>query len=185
MGDVVVSIGDGTTPAKLGAAEETADEEAIKEDNAAVVGALETSSTVLETSAEGFVEQPLQKGARFWLRPWHVNWLRILVWISVASQAQARRAGDEGGRSEVGRSSGQQEARPQGQVALESKGRLEERIALTTLGKTVARNMSLSKQEIPHAAVMDEFDVSELVKFRRTPRDWRKRRESNSLSCPL
>jgi pyruvate dehydrogenase E2 component (dihydrolipoamide acetyltransferase) len=41
-----------------------------------------------------------------------------------------------------------------------------ERVPLTTLGKTVAKNMALSKRIIPHAAVMDEVDVTELVKFR-------------------
>jgi pyruvate dehydrogenase E2 component (dihydrolipoamide acetyltransferase) len=168
VGDVVVSIGDGTTPAKLGAAEETADEEAIKEDNAAVVGALETSSAVLETSAEGFVEQPLQKGRKVLATPVARKLAKDLgVDISgITGTGPAGRVMKE----DVQRSAeaaGSKEARPQGQVALESKGRLEERIALTTLGKTVARNMSLSKQEIPHAAVMDEFDVSELVKFRR------------------
>ena len=48
-------------------------------------------------------------------------------------------------------------------------------MALTTLGKTVARNMALSKREIPHAAVMDEIDVTELVNFRREAKVWAER----------
>lgn len=40
------------------------------------------------------------------------------------------------------------------------------RVPLTTLGKTIARNMILSKSEIPHASVMNEIDVTELVKLR-------------------
>ena len=88
VGDVVVSIGDGTTPAKLVAAEETADEEAIKEDNAAVVGALKRPPLCLKQVLKALLSSRCKRGARFWLRPWHVNWLRILVWISVASQAQ-------------------------------------------------------------------------------------------------
>ena len=48
-------------------------------------------------------------------------------------------------------------------------------MALTTLGKTVARNMALSKRVIPHAAVMDEIDVTELVNFRREAKVWAER----------
>jgi pyruvate dehydrogenase E2 component (dihydrolipoamide acetyltransferase) len=41
-----------------------------------------------------------------------------------------------------------------------------ERLSLTTLEKTIARNIATSKKVIPHATAMDEFDVTELVKFR-------------------
>lgn len=41
-----------------------------------------------------------------------------------------------------------------------------ERVPMTMLRKTIANNMSLSKFTIPHTAVMDEIDVTELVKFR-------------------
>lgn len=41
-----------------------------------------------------------------------------------------------------------------------------ERIPMTMLRKTIAQNMTLSKFTIPHTAVMDEVDVSELVIFR-------------------
>lgn len=42
-----------------------------------------------------------------------------------------------------------------------------ERVPLTMLRKTIAKNMSLSKRVIPHAAVMDEFDVTKLVEFKK------------------
>ncbi|GAB6107340.1 dihydrolipoamide acetyltransferase family protein [Fusibacter bizertensis] len=41
-----------------------------------------------------------------------------------------------------------------------------ERVPMTMLRKTIAANMSLSKFTIPHTAVMDEADVTELVSFR-------------------
>ena len=41
-----------------------------------------------------------------------------------------------------------------------------ERVPLTMLRKTIAKNMVLSKSVIPHASAMDEIDVSKLVAFR-------------------
>jgi len=41
-----------------------------------------------------------------------------------------------------------------------------ERIPMTMLRKTVAKNMTRSKFTIPHTSAMDEFDVTELVNFR-------------------
>ncbi|MGB3366201.1 MAG: dihydrolipoamide acetyltransferase family protein, partial [Acidaminobacteraceae bacterium] len=41
-----------------------------------------------------------------------------------------------------------------------------ERIPMTMLRKTVAKNMTISKFTIPHTSAMDEFDVTELVNFR-------------------
>ena len=41
-----------------------------------------------------------------------------------------------------------------------------ERVPMTMIRKTIANNMSLSKFTIPHTAVMDEIDVTELVAFR-------------------
>ena len=41
-----------------------------------------------------------------------------------------------------------------------------ERVPLSMLRKTIAKNMVLSKSVIPHASAMDEIDVSKLVAFR-------------------
>jgi pyruvate dehydrogenase E2 component (dihydrolipoamide acetyltransferase) len=41
-----------------------------------------------------------------------------------------------------------------------------ERVPITMLRKTIAKNMVLSKSVIPHASAMDEIDVSKLVAFR-------------------
>lgn len=45
------------------------------------------------------------------------------------------------------------------------------RVPMTMLRKTVAQNMTLSKFTIPHTAVMDEADVTELVAFRGKVKD--------------
>jgi pyruvate dehydrogenase E2 component (dihydrolipoamide acetyltransferase) len=50
-------------------------------------------------------------------------------------------------------------------------GGLEERIPLSMLRKTIAKNMVLSKSVIPHAAVMEEVDVTDLVKFRKDTKE--------------
>ncbi len=42
-----------------------------------------------------------------------------------------------------------------------------ERVSVSMLRKTVAKNMVVSKSVIPHAATMDDFDVTKLVKFRK------------------
>jgi pyruvate dehydrogenase E2 component (dihydrolipoamide acetyltransferase) len=41
-----------------------------------------------------------------------------------------------------------------------------ERIPLTTMRKTISKNMALSKALVPHAAVIDDIDVTKLVQFR-------------------
>ena len=46
-----------------------------------------------------------------------------------------------------------------------------ERVPMTMLRKTIAANMSLSKFTIPHTAVMDEIDVTELVAFRNASKE--------------
>lgn len=40
------------------------------------------------------------------------------------------------------------------------------RVPISKLRKTIAKNMVISKQLIPHTTVMDEFNVTELVQFR-------------------
>lgn len=46
-----------------------------------------------------------------------------------------------------------------------------ESIPLSMLRRTIARNMALSKTTIPHAAAMDELDVSELVSLRESMKE--------------
>ena len=133
---------------------------------------LETSSVVLATSREaGSGACPL--GRRFWppLSPgtWPGTWVDI---TQVQGTGPAGRVMKEDIHKAAGLLGGKREDDPSPAAVSSSAASngavpaLEERVPLTQLGKAAARTMSLSKQEIPHAAVMDEFDVTELVRFR-------------------
>ncbi len=60
-----------------------------------------------------------------------------------------------------------------------------QRIPLSMLRKTIAKNMALSKRVIPHAAVLDEFDVSELVDFRSTVKELAQNNGANLTYMPF
>lgn len=59
-----------------------------------------------------------------------------------------------------------QQAPPAAQPRTPQPGPSDEQIPMTMMRKTIARNMVLSKTTIPHAAAMDEVDVTELVALR-------------------
>ena len=63
VGDVVVTIGDESAPADPGKIE------AVEEENAGVVGALETSSAVLEASSEVSTEKQTSQGSKVLATP--------------------------------------------------------------------------------------------------------------------
>lgn len=176
VGDVVVTIGDDSVPSSPQPTTEP-----VEEENAAVVGALETSSHVFEASSEG-MDGNVQPQER-----------KVL-----ATPVARKLAKDLGVDMQLIEGSGpagrimkediQRAAKPQVKEAKLPSAKepwaqdlpvgarhrpleLEERVALTSLGKTVAKTMSLSKQEIPHAAIMDELDVTELVKLRQEAKE--------------
>ncbi len=177
VGDVVVQIGDAEASAQPAPPAPAPAVEPVSEDDAgAVVGALESSTQVLATSTEHAVERPEPSGRRALATP-----VARKLAKDLGVEINALEGSGPGGRvmkEDILRAAHAQQPAPTGsapkpapaapapQLAAPVQG-LEERVALTTLGKTVARNMSLSKQEIPHAAVMDEFDVTALVEFRR------------------
>ena len=179
VGDVVVSIGDAAASAKPEEAKENAKEDVVEEENAGVVGALETSSTVLETSQEGMPEKPGQEGRKVLATPVARHLARELgVDINqIAGSGPAGRVMKDDIRkmAKAPHHKEQQATSLEPVVPLATTNgvphALEERVPLTQLAKAVARNMTLSKQEIPHAAVMDEFDVTALVEFRAEARE--------------
>ncbi len=59
---------------------------------------------------------------------------------------------------------------PQSVQAFSTEDRMQE-IPVTSVRRTIARNMIRSKQEIPHAWMMVEVDVTELVKYREQIKD--------------
>lgn len=172
VGDVVVRIGDESAQGTPVPAPMPVKTETVEEENAGVVGALETSSHVLASSVEGSTRPSAPNGHRVLATPVARHLARELgVDINkVTGSGPAGRVMKEDIHQIARRPHREEESSlaPVKQVTLANgvPPALEERMPLTTLGKTVAKNMSLSKQEIPHAAVMDEFDVTELVKFR-------------------
>ncbi len=175
VGQVVVHIdtGDGQTAAAPQAAEQVEPVSEGEDDDAgAVVGALVSSSAVLPSSAER-AEEP---------RPASENRRKVLA--TPVARKLARDLGVDittiegtgpGGRvmkEDIRRAAAQQapaqepvQAAPV-QAAPLPEGPNEERIPLRALDKAIARNMAQSKREIPHAYVMKDVDVTELVAFR-------------------
>lgn len=188
VGDVVVTIDEGSASAEPGLAQpaEEPETEPVEEDNAAVVGALETSSNVLETSTEHQVKPAQPEGRKVLATPVARKLAKDLgVDITtVTGTGPAGRVMKEDIKQAAEKPSPavQPISAPVQTTAPEA---LEERVALTTLGKTVAKNMTLSKQEIPHAAVMDEFDVTELVKFRRETKELAEKEGSRLTYMPF
>lgn len=60
-----------------------------------------------------------------------------------------------------------------------------ERVSISRLRKTIAENMVLSKSIIPHATTMDDFDVSALVKLRNEQKDLAKEQGVNLTYMPF
>lgn len=176
VGDVVVIISD-SAAASQRQPEPTPKEkqmEAVEEENAGVVGMLETSSFVLETSREAKNGASAPSGRKVLATPVARHLARELgVDISqVQGSGPAGRVMKEDIRqaAQIGRPP--EEASTvlaPAAMSTATNGTVptgEERVPLTQLGKAAAKTMALSKQEIPHAAVMGEIDVTELVKFR-------------------
>lgn len=178
VGDVVVTIGDASTHTKPQArsAQKQETTKAVEEENAGVVGALEISSHILEASSESSPEKSRSQGRKILATPVARQLAKDLEVdiTAITGSGPAGRVMKEDIQKAV--ETLERPAKPldaTASFAPESGALsvLEERVVLTTLGKTLAKNMSLSKQEIPHAAVMDEFDVTELVKFRRDAKE--------------
>lgn len=147
------------------ASAQSAPEPVAEEDAGAVVGALETSNQVLAASSEHAVAVNGASRRKALATPAARRLARDLG-VDINAVAGSGPAGRVMKEDILQATDGPKpEAPPQAAPASSAPGQ-EERVALTTLGKTVARNMALSKREIPHAAVMDELDVTELVQFR-------------------
>ncbi len=60
-----------------------------------------------------------------------------------------------------------------------------ERVPISRLRKTIAENMVLSKSIIPHATTMDDFDVSALVKLRKEQKEMVNEHDVNLTYMPF
>ncbi|SCZ06506.1 dihydrolipoamide acetyltransferase family protein [Alkaliphilus peptidifermentans] len=170
VGQVVVKIDDGSTESKPKKEPVSEDEE----QSAGVVGELTVSSQIIEESKESAQQKATEDSTRALATPVARRLAKDLgIGINkIDGTGPAGRVMKEdiyrfkeeldnaSGNSKVDNSSNLNNE-PQ-RIATER----EERVPLTMLRKTIAKNMVLSKSVIPHAAAMDEIDVTDLVKFR-------------------
>ncbi len=151
--------------------------ESDDEDAGAVVGALESSGKVLAPSGEAAPQGAPQTGKRKVLATPVARKLARDLGVDITSvvgtgpQGRVMKEDIQRAVHEVRETAAPAAVPVDHQPAPVKSAPLpagpnEERIPLTALGKTIARNMAQSKREIPHAAVMDDVDVSELVAFR-------------------
>lgn len=186
VGHVIVKINDGTETSEEEKPVNTEKLNEGKEENAGVVGAIEVSSEVIESSDENKQEDSEEQSkvlatpvARKLAKDLGLD-IRIIKGTGPAGRVMKEdiynaNKRDEPGSKKITEVSDintikEENIRTEVRKAVEVPklnitGEVE-RVPLTTIRKTIAKNMVLSKSVIPHAAVMDDFDVTELVKLK-------------------
>jgi Pyruvate/2-oxoglutarate dehydrogenase complex, dihydrolipoamide acyltransferase (E2) component, and related enzymes len=158
-------------------------ESVVEKGSTAVVGEIEISDAVIPSSGEGSaVSEPSRATTKVLATPVARKMAKDLgVDIStvkgtgpqgrvmkadIQAAADTKAPSADTSNSSVGVSSGQGGAGHAYPKTTVPELDRSERVPMTMLRKTIAANMSLSKFTIPHTAVMDEADVTELVSFR-------------------
>lgn len=148
--------------------------ELVKEENAGVVGALEASSEVIPSSAEGRKNISAEKEMKGKTLATPVA--RKMAY-DLGLNIQDIKGTGPGGRimkEDIRRVKGEDKNQTastetreavQNQVIRSESANIE-RIPLSMTRKAIARKMAQSKYTAPHATAMDEADVTELVHFR-------------------
>lgn len=140
----------------------------------AVVGQIEISSDVIESSVEANEQQSgSQEGRKILATPVARKMAKdlgvdIQKIIGTGPQGRVMKADIQ--KAAEGQSEPRvQESKPAQLKQNQAIPQMDqtERVPMTTLRKTIAKNMTLSKYAIPHTAVMDEADATELVAFRK------------------
>lgn len=177
VGNVIVKINTG---------DETSSKEDNKADNveeeeAGVVGELEVSSEVIGSSQEGQISQ-VDTGRKVLATPVARKLAKDLG-IDIGAIKGYGPAGRVMKEDIYAASKDKNEAATDCVAERKSKAQPEaimpavkvpelkfsgeaERVPLTTMRKTISKNMALSKALVPHAAVIDEIDITKLVQFR-------------------
>lgn len=181
VGDVVVTIDDGSK-------EETKVEDKTSEDNkknisedeeeggAGVVGQIEVSSEVIESSHEGANKEAGSQRKKVLATPVARKLAKDLGIdiTTIEGTGPAGRVMKEDIHQAKDRLNKVEEPKADGKIIYNSPIKIpeikitgdSERVSLSMLRKTIAKNMVLSKSVIPHASTMDDFDVTKLVEFR-------------------
>ncbi|KAB3534877.1 2-oxo acid dehydrogenase subunit E2 [Alkaliphilus pronyensis] len=160
VGDVVVKIDDGSEGANT-------EKEAVgegEEKSAGVVGELSVSSQIIEASNENHTEEVMEQTTKVLATPVARKLAKDLnIDISIV-----KGTGPAGRvlKEDIYRRKEELNKKGKGFKEAPANPSIEERVPLSMLRKTIAKNMVLSKSVIPHAAAMDEIDVTDLVAFR-------------------
>lgn len=180
VGDVVVKIDDGQD------ADNAKDDKRLEavnegeENSAGVVGELMVSSEVIESSNEESKEEIDKKPSKVLATPVArklAKDLNIDINTIVGTGPVGRVLKKDIYRAHEERQ--KKESREEERIVLPRKidtpeikiaGEVE-RVPISMLRRTIAKNMVLSKATIPHAAAIDEFDVTELVRFRKEQKE--------------
>lgn len=176
VGETVLRIDDGTDNAVSPLQEEMHSEPVVEQGSTSVVGQLVISSNVIPSSSEGFaavaaIGQPSSN--KVLATPVARSMARDLkVDIStIKGTGPAGRIMKEDIQKAAGQMAGKEPTTiattPDILIKALAPNTMLEQIPMSMLRKTIARNMVLSKTTIPHAASMDELDVTDLVALRK------------------
>ncbi len=179
VGDVVVKIDDGKD---IDISMEEPRKEAVKEgedESTGVVGELMVSSQIIEDSNEREGVNTGTSGRRALATPVarklakdlniDINTIRGTGPVGRVMKEDIYRAKEETANRKVKEETilqNRQIDRPE----IKTTGEVE-RVPLTMLRKTIAKNMVLSKSIIPHAVAIEELDVTDLVKFKKEQKE--------------
>lgn len=179
VGDVVVKIDDGKD---IDISMEEPRKEAVKEgedESTGVVGELMVSSQIIEDSNEREGVNTGTSGRRALATPVarklakdlgiDINTIRGTGPVGRVMKEDIYRAKEETANRKVKEETILQN-RQIDSPEIKTTGEVE-RVPLTMLRKTIAKNMVLSKSIIPHAVAIEELDVTDLVKFKKEQKE--------------
>lgn len=193
VGDIVVKIDDGNNNEKPSKDLNVEPVNEGDEDPSGVVGELMVSSEVIESSSEAKIKEEDNKRkvlatpvARKLARDLNIDINTIKGTGPVGRVMKEDIYREEEKRNE-------KESKAEKMVSnsvkvdvpeIKVSGEVE-RVPLTMLRKTIAKNMVLSKTVIPHAVAIEEIDVSNLVKFRKKNKEMAKENGAHLTYMPF
>lgn len=192
VGDIAVVIDDGSgeaaeeapaapaaapaapAPAAASAPAAEKEKESAGESGASVVGEIEVSSELIPSSTEGAAPTKAASGRKALATPvarhmakelgLDINQIQGTGPNGRVMKEDIQKAADSKGAAAPAAFAGHAAAAPAQPLTVEGR---TERVKLSQIRKTIAKNMVRSKFTIPHTATMDEVDVSALVKYRK------------------
>ncbi len=171
VGEVLVKIENGVENTLASNDDKKAEEKASRDnevkESAGVVGEIEVSNEVIESSGEQhtFLTDSSKKVLATPVARQLAKDLNIDITTITGTGIQGRVM-----KEDINQAKERKRVLPIEAAKMEFKEDIE-RVKISKLRKTIAQNMALSKSIIPHATSMDEFDVSSLVTFRNSQKE--------------